>query len=84
LLYDCIEDLAFEWSEDDCLVLDWIDDKALTSLNNSRSNIDDCCDCNDKSILSCTSSFNFCVELLADCVKELWTEVARMQEDLVF
>lgn len=68
LFNDCIEDFSFKWSEDNSFIFNWVDYEALTSLDYSTAYVDNCCDGNDKAILSRACSFYFSVEFLADSV----------------
>ena len=52
LSHDSIQNLPFEWAEDNGLVFDWIDDKTLPRLNDSCPNVVDGGDSNHKSIPS--------------------------------
>lgn len=78
LLYDGIQHLAFEWSEHDGFVFDWVHDESLSSLNDSRSNVIDGSHSNHEAIFSSTSSLNLRVKLLSHSVEQLWSEVTRM------
>jgi hypothetical protein len=83
LLHDSVEDLAFEGSENDGFVFDGINHKSLAGLNDSTPDVDDCGDGDDEAVLSCAGPFNLGVELLANGVEELRSEVTRVEEDLV-
>jgi hypothetical protein len=83
LCYDGVQNLTFEWSKDDRLVLDRIDDKTLTGLNDAGSDVVDRGDGNNKTIFARTSTLDLVVELLLYSFDELWTKVARVEQDFV-
>lgn len=66
LLYDGIQHLALEWSEDNGLVLHRIHHKALTSLDNSSSDVVDGRDGDHESVFARAGALDLCVQLLSD------------------
>lgn len=68
LLHDGIQNLSFERSEDDGLVLHWVHHKTLASLNDTSSDVVDGGDGDHESIFSRASALDFCVQLLSDGV----------------
>ena len=72
-----------ERSEDNCLVLDRVDDKPLAGLNEAGADVVDRRDGDDKAVLASTRALHLREQLLLHSVHELWSKVARGEHDLV-
>lgn len=80
---DCIQNLAFERPKYDRLIFDWVDDEALSRLNNTRTNVIDGRHRNDKSIFAGARAFHLRVQLLSHRFHQLGPKVFRMQQNFV-
>ena len=78
-----IEDFVFERSEDDGLVLDRVDDKSLSGLDEAGPDVVDRRDGDDEAVLARARALHLREQLLFHGVHKLWPKVSRGEHDLV-
>ena len=81
--YDSVEDLTLKGPEHNGLVLDGVDDEALSRLDEAGGDVVDGGDGDDESILAGARALHLAEQLLLHRLHELRTEVPRVEHHLV-
>lgn len=81
---DGIEHFTFERTENNGLIFDRIDNETLARLNDTWSNLINCCHSYHEAIFACACSFHFCVQFLLHRFHQLWAKIFRMQKNFMF
>lgn len=83
LRHDSIENFALKRAENDGTILDRVGYEASARLNDPVADAVDVGDGNHETILARARALHLLEQLFLDGIQEIWTEVTRMQVDLV-